>query len=162
MARYIFLIILNFLLPWSVSSQNIFLIEKPGTVKNYKFHEGDDIHIRIKNLTSVSDIEGPITQISDSSIIIDYSYFILTKDIISVCIERFWVKLAIPVLFIAGVGYLALEALNRTINKETPVITNETAIIGSSLVAGGAVLFPFKERRLNVGEKWRVKTLVFD
>lgn len=162
MTRCTFLIIFNLLLFWSVNAQNIFLIERPGKVKNYKFYEGDKIHIKVKNYASISNIEGVLTQIRDSIIIIDDSYLIPIQDIITVYKERFWIKLVIPVMFIAGIGYIVLEAFNRAINKETPVITKETTIISSSLVAGGFTLMPLKEQKLNVGEKWRVKSLIFD
>jgi len=162
MTRCTFLSIFNLLLFGSVNSQNIFLIERPGTVKNYKFHEGDNIHIGVKNYPPVSNIEGILTQIMDSSIIIDDTYLIPIEDITAVYKERFWPTLAVPVMFIAGIGYLGLEAFNRAINKDAPVITKETAIISSSLVAGGFALIPLKVRKLNVGEKWRVKSLIFD
>ncbi|MDD5509101.1 MAG: hypothetical protein PHD25_12385, partial [Bacteroidales bacterium] len=79
-----------------------------------------------------------------------------------VYVERFWIKLAIPVLFIAGIGYGVLEIFNNAINKDSPLLTKETAIISSSLVAGGLALIPLKDRKIKVGEKWRVKSLVFD
>jgi hypothetical protein len=131
-------------------------------VKNVKFHEGDDIHISVKNYPPASDIKGTLTQIGDSSIVVDDMYLIPIKDITAVYKERFWIKLAIPVLFIAGIGYGVLEIFNNAINKDAPLLTKETAIISSSLVAGGLVLIPLTERKFNVGEKWRVKSLIFD
>ncbi len=162
MNRYILLIVFHLLLLLSASSQNLFLIERPGTVKNVKFHEGDDIHVSVKNYAPASDIKGSLTQIGDSSIVIDDMYLIPIKDITAVYVERFWIKLAIPVLFIAGIGYGVLEIFNNAINKDSPLLTKETAIISSSLVAGGLALIPLKDRKIKVGEKWRVKSLVFD
>lgn len=162
MTRCILLIFLTVLLIWSAGSQNIFFIERPGTVKNLKFHEGDGIHILVKNQPTVPEIEGTLTQIRDSSILIDDMYLIPLKDITAVYKERFWPRLAVPVLFIAGIGYIALEGFNRAINKDAPLITKETAIISSSLVAGGLALIPLKDRKYIVGEKWHVKSLVFD
>ena len=157
-----FLMFFDLLLIWSAGSQNIFLIERPGTVKNLKFHEGDGIHILVKNQPAVPEIEGTLTQIRDSSILVDDMYLIPLKDITAVYKERFWPRLAVPVLFIAGIGYIVLEGFNRAINKDAPLITKETAIISSSLVAGGLALIPLKDRKYIVGEKWRVRSLVFD
>lgn len=162
MTRCIFLIVFYLLLLLSASSQNLFLIEKPGTVKNVKFHEGDDIHVSVKHYPPGTDIKGSLTQIGDSSIVIDDMYLIPIKDITAVYIERFWIKLAIPVLFIAGIGYGVLEIFNNAINKDSPLLSKETAIISSSLVAGGLVLIPLIERKYTIGEKWRVQSLVFD
>lgn len=131
-------------------------------MKNLKFYEGDAIHLQVKNHPPVSDIEGILTRIGDSSIIIDDMYLIPIKDITAVYKERFWPRIAVPVLFIAGIGYVTLEAFNRAINKEAPVVTKETAIIGSSLVTGGLLLIPLRNRRIEVGDNWRVKTLIFD
>jgi hypothetical protein len=156
------MILFNLLLIGPVHPQNIFLIERPGTVKNFKFYEGDDIHVRVKNYPPASSIKGTLTGIRDSSIIIDDAYLIPLKDITAVYKDRFWLGLAVPVLFVAGVGYVTLEAFNRLINNDSPVVTTETAIISGSLVAGGFALIPLKERKFKVGEKWRVKSLIFD
>ncbi len=141
-------------------SQDIFLLQKTRGLKNYKYFPGDHIHLRMKADTLTREISGVLTGISDSSIIVNGSEEIYLRDITVVFRNRRMVRLTKNLCYFAGAGYFFLDALNRTINHEYPVITQSTLITGSIIVGSGLMISPFQINRIRVGKKWRLKCLV--
>jgi hypothetical protein len=143
-----------------LTAQNIFLLERPGTIKNYKFYSGD--RIRIKTLSVDTIISGPINIINDSSIIINIANEILIGDIAAIYRKQWWFNFLQYLSVFAGISYLGINTLNGVINSDDPVVPNETLIISGSMIAFGAALTPLTTRKYKIDkEKWRVLILDF-
>lgn len=158
--QYIILTIFFALIFHFSFSQNIFLLENPGTINNYKYHEND--HIRIKTISKDTIIEGIISKISDSSIIINHANEISPDDISIIYRARWGFTLLQGIFFSVGVPYLAISTLNGVINNDSPIVSKETLIISGSLIATGIAITPLTTRKHNIdNKKWRVKILDF-
>ena len=141
-------------------SQDIFLLQKTRGLKNYKYYSGDHIHVKMKTDSVIRKISGVLTGIFDSSIIVNGSEEIYIRDITVVYRNRQMVRLAKNLCYIAGAGYFFIDALNRTINHEYPVVTQSNLKTGGIIIGSGLVLWPFQINRIRVGKKWRLKCLV--
>ena len=141
-------------------SQNIFILEKPGTIKNYKYYQNNQI--KIKTHSSDTIIKGTITYIRDSSIIIDYANEIYLNDMALIYKKRWGFSFLQTLFFAAGGPYLLISMLNGLINDDSPIIPKETLIISGSLIVAGIALTPLTTRRCKIdNKKWRVKILDF-
>jgi hypothetical protein len=146
----------------NIQAQKILLVEYAGTIKNIKYYEGDNIHLRIKNDTVAFHLRGRLTQIRDSSIIIDYCNEVSIIDIDAVFRERTGIRIAQSAMIISGTGFFIVDTFNRIINNESPLVDQQTAVIGGSIATAGLVMTLFNERKFNIRDKWRVKILIFD
>lgn len=153
------LIIILILTALSGFSQRFLLLEKAGTFRNFKYFEGDHIHIEL--FDQGRKVFGTITRIADSSFVIDNQEIFDVTEVKSVIRDRFFFTLFGEGAMVAGAFYFSLDVVNRAIKKESPLVTGETAIIGASAVATGWLLSLFKEKRHKVGEqkKWRFRVL---
>jgi len=154
------IIILFFFAGLLVQSQNMLLLSRTGKYKNYKFYEGDQIHIKIKTDTADLQVRGVLNVIYDSSIIVNYDNVILTKDIITVYRPRWWARILSYSAIAGGVGYLALDVFNRAINQDDPILLQETLVTSGIIIGVGLLLIPFREHWYIVGEKWTLQALV--
>lgn len=146
------------LLSEAVVAQRVMLLEKPGTFKNFKYFEGDDI--MLKKRSTGSKIEGVIHEISDTSILVNYDNEVMLDDIQVIMKSRWGFSLLSPATRIAGAGYLALDVVNHAINNET-LIDENTLIISGSLIAFSYAIVPLKKRRMKLDKNWRIKILNF-
>lgn len=150
-----------FLLSGSVLAQNIFLLEKPGTIKNKKYHVGD--HIKIRTITKDTIISGVINKLGDSALIVDYNNEVLLSDIQMIYTKRWGFNLLQRIFQISGFSYLGISTLNGLINNDQPMVPEETLIISGGLIAAGFAMVPLANKKHKVDKKkWRVKILVFD
>ena len=143
-----------------LAGQNILVVEKPGTVSNFKYYEGDKI--RLRTIAADTLISGTITTIGTSSIIIDKSIEIEITDIKSLYRKRWGYSFLQYLSIFAGLSYVAINTLNGIINNDAPIVPTETLIISGSMVAFGIALTPLTTRKIRTGkEKWRVIILDF-
>ena len=156
----IFLISLFYFLGISnVSSQNIFLLEKPGKIKNYKYYVGDEIIIELKK---DSLIQGKISNIEDFVLIINNFYKVNIKDISAVYRKRYGFTKLYELFLKAGIPYFIIVSINRTINNEYPVVDKSTIIISGSLIIAGIISKLLIKKKYEIdNKKWRVNMLVF-
>ena len=159
-SKFISIVVMILLVSYSVDSQNILLLERSARYKNFKFYEGNQIHVKIKTDSSDLHVRGIINAIYDSSIIVNYNNIILIKDIKMVYRPRFWAKLLSYSALVAGAGYLALDVFNRAINHQNPVFDQQTVITSGIIIGAGLILIPFRECWYKIGEKWELKALV--
>jgi hypothetical protein len=141
-----------------VAGQRVLLVEKPGSFKNFKYFEGEDIILR--TYPDGDRIEGTIHLMTDSSIIVNYDNEIQLENIERIIRPLFWIRLLSKSTRIAGAGYFVLDAVNNTINNET-IIDEQTVKISAGLVAFSYALVPFQYRRIKIGNPWRLKILDF-
>ncbi|MEZ5199555.1 MAG: hypothetical protein R2764_25215 [Bacteroidales bacterium] len=153
-------VILYFLVCTGINCQNIFILEKPGTIKYFKYTVND--RIKLKTIGEKTLISGRISKISDSSIVVNSVLEIPLKDIDVIHREQFGFSLLQKVFLSAGIPYLAISMINGAINNDNPIVTEETLIISGSLITAGAALTPLVSRKFKIdNQKWRVKILDF-
>jgi len=152
---------ISFLIFTSISAaQNIFILERPGTVKNYKYYENDQIKLKVISHDTI--FSGVLTNINDSSIVINHAHEVFLYDISYMYRKRWGFSLLQKLSLIAGGSYLFVSSINGLINNDSPILPKESLIISGSLIAGGIVLIPLTTRRYPVdNKKWRVKILDF-
>lgn len=160
--RYLFTAVmlssLVFIVTPEIQAQNyLLLLKKKGSPKNHKFRLGSDISLR----SSIRDrkISGTIHLITDTTIIVNFNTEVNIKDISNVYRDRYFFKLFSSVLFIAGGGYFLLDGLNRTINQQYPIITQNTLIVTGSLIGVGFAFKLMDTRKYRIGKNWELQLL---
>lgn len=140
-------------------SQQFMLLEKPGTFRNFKYFEGDDIMVVLLN--DNREVSGTITRIADSVFVINNQEEFAVSEVKSVVRTRFFFSFFGYGAMVGGSFYFTLDVVNRALNGDSPVVTSETAIIGASLAATGWLLSQFRYRHYPVGEKrkWRLRIM---
>jgi len=155
-----YLILLSVFISLSVESQNIFVLEKPGRIRNFKFYAND--YIKIRTILTDTTIKGQISRVTDSSLIINLTNEIMVSDISKIYTDRWGYKLLQGVFLTSGLIYLSISTINGVINSDHPVVPKETLIISGSLVAAGILLSPLTKRVHKIDNKnWRVIILDF-
>lgn len=141
-------------------SQQIFLLEKPGTVNNKKYYSGDAI--KIKTIHPDTILSGKITGINDSSIIVGYANEVFIGNINYIVRGRWGFSLLQKVFLSAGFAYVVIATFNGLINNDKPIVDEQTLIISGSLLVAGVILTPITTRKHKIDSKhWRVKILDF-
>jgi hypothetical protein len=154
------LILLIFSVSYSVVAQNILIVERPGTIKNYKYYTGDEI--KLKTISTDAIISGTIIVISDSSLIINHHHEIMVDDITTIYRNKWGFRFLQYISLIGGMFYLGINTLNGVINSDDPIVPEETLIISGSMIGFGIVLTPLTTRRYKIDkEKWRIVILDF-
>lgn len=142
-----------------VMGQKLLVLEKAGTAKNYKYKTGDKI--RIETVRDNLVFAGKITEIKDSSIVIESYNEIKLREICRVFRERSLMRFFSGAAISGGVFYLSLDAVNGIINNDSPVIAKNTTIASGILVGTGLLMKQFFFRKFETKEKWRIKILDF-
>ncbi len=154
---YLFSILL--LISIQMVSQNILVLEKYNHKRNHKYTVDNRINLILNKQRVIS---GIITNIQDSSIVIDGLSHIRISDIKYVVRKRhgfyqmwnlFFKKIAL--------GYFAITTINRTIRDERPIFnTTNMIVVGSAAIIGiiGKFLYVKKYRIDNT--HWRLYSLI--
>jgi hypothetical protein len=141
-------------------AQQYLVLQKSGAVKNFKYQVGNDITIRVMRGDLI--FSGTITQINDSSFVLNSLNEIYIGEIKNVYRRRVFVRVMSKVLLYAGIGYVGLEGINGIINNDSPVITKNTIIAGAVMVGTSFALKPFYTRSFDTREKYVIKILDFE
>ena len=148
------------LLVFKLSAQNIFVLERPGTIKNYKFYSGDNIQIR--TISGDTILSGTITLVKDSSLLINYSNEVMIGDIAAIYRKPWGFNFLQYLSLLAGTAYLGISTINGLINSDVPIVPKETLIISGSMIVFGVALIPLTTRKYVIDkEKWRLVILDF-
>lgn len=159
--KYICSLLFFFILAVATYSQQYLVVQKYGTVKNFKYEVNDKISFQ--TLKGEFFIEETITYITDSTITVDTFYEVKLKNIATVLRPRIFVIALSEIFFIrAGIAYVAIVGINGIIHNESPVIDEQTLLISASMVAIGFALKPFFTRKLDATGKWCLKVIDFD
>jgi len=142
------------------AAQQYLVVQKTGTVKNYKYQTGDRITLELND--HKTPLSGEITRIEDSLLVLNGSRVIGIKEISCVVRTRNLFRVLSKVFLTVGVGYVALEGINGLLNNYSPVISKQSLIAGGAIAGSGLILRIFKKRKLVIGEKYRIKILDFD
>jgi hypothetical protein len=150
---------LIFLFSVEMIGQKLLVLEKAGTAKNFKYKTGDKI--RLETVRDNLVFSGKITEIKDSSIIIESYNEIKLREISQVFRERSLMRLFSGAAISGGLFYLSLDAVNGILNNDSPVIAKNTLIASGILVGTGLIMRQFFFRKFETKEKWRLKILDF-
>lgn len=155
------LLFIFLLMGLNLAGQNILIIERPGTIKNYKYFQGNEIKLRtISNDTVVS---GALSLIQDSTVIINNNFELEIDNISTVYRKRWGFSFLQYLSIFGGLAYASINTINGLINNDSPVVPGETLIISGSMVAFGIVLTPLTTRKIKMDNgKWRILILDFD
>ncbi len=147
------------LIPFATEAQQYLVVEKTGTVKNFKYSPGNDIEL----LVNETRIKGTITHLTDSTLTIDNTLIIPLQQIKKVYRFRgFIYKFSRKALFGGGLVYMAITGANGIIHNEYPLIDQTTAIIGVSMMGASFLLKPFFYRKIPMDGRWQLKVIDFD
>lgn len=146
---------------YTVRAQQYLVVQKRGSVKNFKYQAGDDIALQTYGVDFP--IRGEITKMSDSSLTIDSYINIRLSDISEVLRPRRYLQKLSRLFFIrGGIAYVAIVGVNGLINNDSPVIDEQTLTISAVMIAIGLAMKSFYIRKLDVISKWQLKIIDFD
>ncbi len=141
-------------------AQQYVVLQKSGAIKNYKYQVGNDITVKVKRGDFV--FSGAISQINDSSFVLNSLNEIFIGEITNVYRSRVFVRVLSKALIYAGLGYVALEGVNSVINNDSPVISQNTIIAGAVMVGTSFALKSFYTRSFDTRDKYVLKILNFE
>lgn len=144
----------------SVSAQQYLVLEKAGTVRNFKYQVNDEIFLQLKREGAW--ITGRISELHDSSLVIDSYIDVKLSEIAVVRRSSSFISRLSKLFFIrGGIAYFLIVGTNRAINQEYPVVDQFTTIVSGSMILAGILLRPLISRDFELGQKWRLKVLDF-
>ena len=125
--------------------------------KRYRYVPNKMIHL--KNKSGIH-VEGPISQILDSSIVIG-NQKVLLSDIQTVYLDdkARGAALASEVLIKAGLGYFAISAFNRTINDDAPIIHESVYYFSVPAVGIGYMIKFLVKPKVKIKDQGQIKIL---
>lgn len=158
--KFMILVMAFFILPsFLLIGQKLLVLEKAGTIKNYKYKLGDEITVETKRDKLV--FSGSLTEIKDSTIMVEYYNEIKLTEISRVLRKRELLRIFSGAAITAGVFYFSLDAINGIINNDSPIIAESTLIATGALIGSGLLMRPFVVRKYDLEDKWRLKILDF-
>jgi len=144
------------LFPLSIFSQNMLLVEQPGTIQNSKYFAGQ--YISLKTTKGIK-ISGPINIIRDSTFIVDFTHELALSDIEIVYKRRTLVSLLSTGIIAGTALWVGLDLINGG-SKGKTFSENQSLQIGIGLLAVGIGLRFLRDKKMNVTkEKWRIRIL---
>jgi hypothetical protein len=155
--KYLFILIVAISTANCCYSQKWLVFENIHTLKNYKYHPGEKIRLSMDN--GSLKIEDEIYDLTDSSMILLYKGEVMFSQVSAVYRQRYWIDLISGFSMLAGVAYFGIDTFNRMINEEWPMVDDQSLAISVGLVTFGAILLPFRVRKIPVNENWKFKTL---
>lgn len=141
----------------SVKCQKYLILERPGTTKHHIFKTGN--RIRLYDVQSMRVIQGNISRINDTMIVINSVVPVRLRNITAVYRPLTMLHLFSRTATAAGTGYLLLTVLNKGINKNSPAVNNGTFIVSGTIIFTGVATSFLRYRKFPIGRKWRVKII---
>jgi hypothetical protein len=132
-------------------------VEHKSTTRRIKFFVQDKLTFKLKD--DKRKYTGIITELSDTTLVINNKFIISYKDIDKVIIDNsnHLTRAASAFLIGCGAGYLALDALNNAINGNRPILRLLDIEIGVGLVAIGEAIKILTIKRYKINKKHHIK-----
>lgn len=144
-----------------LNAQQYLVLQKRGTVKNFKYQTGN--RISLQTVRGDFSIAGEITGIKRTSIMIDGAIEVELDNIALVYRKSGFLDRLSKLFFIrGGAAYFLIDGANHTINKEYPIIDESTMLISGAMIGTGLAMRPLITRKFDLSKKWRLKILDFD
>ena len=139
-----------------LSAQKMIIVERPGTIKNFKYKKGNKIYCKINNTKLLF---GTISKVSDSSFCLNKNIEVKIKEISVIFKLRGFFYRSYPKIRLAGFGFLLANTINRTIHNQEGVFDKSGLISGFSIIGFSYVMQALAFRKQVIGEKWRIKII---
>ncbi|MBU2650820.1 MAG: hypothetical protein KKA81_07785 [Bacteroidetes bacterium] len=133
-------------------AQKSFLVKKPGSTTYFAYSAGDDISLKMAG--SNTKIYTSILSVTDSSMVVLGKHELLFEKIENIYRERNMWRIFSVFTRYAGLGYLGLDVVNRTINKDYPIVQESTVWISAGLIASSFAVIPLKNKVIHIGKPW--------
>jgi len=133
-------------------AQKSFLVKKPGSTNYFTYSAGDDISLTM--IGGNGKIHTSIVSITDTSMIVLGKHELLFEKIENVYRERNMWRIFSVFTRYAGIGYFGLDVVNRTINKDYPIVQESTVWISAGLIASSFAVIPLKNKVIHIGKPW--------
>lgn len=132
-----------------------------GHFKRFHIYQHEQITVKLKG--SPHKHRHTIVDMEDSVLYIETGESIRLNQIKSIIIDRsnFLTRLLAGGFRTAGIGYIAIDAFNNSINAETPVFKERVLAAGAVLFAVGEIIHIANKRRLRPGRHTTLKILDF-
>jgi hypothetical protein len=143
-------------------SQSYILLSKRGGKHHLRFYQGQTIRFKLHgenyfNTCMITTLRGEVIGCQ--------GYYIHPREIAEISIQNTYQKGANLaqygiVLGIAGVGYLLIDNLNRSVvNKEPWRVNRRVAAVSGGLLATGGGVYLLRKKSVKVGRKWKLTIL---
>lgn len=151
------LIGLLFLSGVELFSQKILLVENVHSLKNFKYYQGEGIMIRLSG--GQARVSDNIFDLTDTTIIFEGLGEVKMENVSCIYRKNWLIETLSGLSLLGGVAYFGIDSFNRLINHEYPVCQTETMWISGGMVVFGLALIPFRYRKINISEKWKIKCI---
>lgn len=132
------------------------MLENTHSMKNFKYYQGNTVIFKL--IEGQKKISDNIFDLTDSTVIFEGMGEVKISRICCIYREN-WLLITLGSLsMIGGTAYFAIDSFNRMINHEYPVVQTETMWISGGMIAFGLALIPFKYRRIDISENWKLKS----
>ena len=140
----------------AVSAQNMLVLERPGTVKNYIFYAGSHISLKTKDGLKIS---GPINIIRDSNMVVNFKHELRLEDITIVYKSRHLMKVFGTAFMAGSLLYIGLDIANGGSHGQK-LSENQSLLTAFGVFGTGALMWVFSKKKMTIdNEKWRLKIL---
>ena len=126
-------------------------------MKNFKYFQGDEVLFQLSG--GKGRISDNIFDLTDTSVIFEGLGEVKMGNISCIYRENWLVHILGGLSLLGGAAYFGIDSFNRLINHEGPVIQTETLLISGGMVAFGCALIPLRYRKINISEKWQLKSI---
>lgn len=143
--------------PLSAFSQKILALDKPGKVNRIRYKVDDFISLKTVDKQMIG---GNISFIGDSSFQVGKTTVKLSEiKYIKKTQGGYGWSLLGNISLVAGLGYFGLDASNRIINGDKPIVPRRTAISSSICIGIFAVTAVINSRKYKINNKRRLKII---
>jgi hypothetical protein len=140
-----------------LQAQKIIALDKGGRVKRIKYYTGDFISLKTWQKEK---IEGTIFSIYDSSFVVGTdTIFLREVRAVKNTQRNYGFRLLGSASAIAGAAYLPLTTFNRTINDDSPIVSESALKVSGSFLGVAIISKLIANRHYKISEKRPLKIL---
>ena len=142
----------------ALAQEKVLLLESKITMHKFRFYVGDVVAVKTK--TEISHYKGVITNIADSSIMLNGKFIFKLKDITRIknIEKQQLLQILSKASLIAGIAYPTVDVFNRVANHDYPIPVS-TAYIGGSLIGASFLIDFLVNRRYSIGFTRRLRVI---
>lgn len=141
----------------SLFSQKIVAFDKRGKVKRVKYYEHEFIRLKMLNGAKV---QGEISAIKENSFIVDLQEVRLDSVAKVYNTQRYYgFSILGRAALVAGAGYFPLDAFNKLINNDDPIVSGQSAGISGVFLGVGFLSMAIVNKGYKISDKRPLKII---